>query len=356
MSTTPSQFTIELRPRHRVEVIDLFRQMSDRHRDALRRYPYAIYSSPHTTAGFLEQSLCARLHHDPDSLEGFVGAFQNLFPPAADYRHDQMHLRAELSEAQREIEPPNGDSHLTYIGSGLKNVVAYQTDTPAFFIDLDGVNITTAAPRRREATVIGFNREERVTRLSFDVPVSGHAIDSINVKDPRLGIYDEVHDALRRHGIAKGRVDVTLASDERCAGLTVNEYETLLMQHDLAEVVRNPLRFVAEKGRNMVIDPMSIPEKTMNYAKYDFVQVVNKTMDLLGLTDTPVERLVERFMAMPAQRFLRMKRSVSLLVTDEGNGGTGHIHHGQYQSPILVQWDRSASQRRRIEVTLSRFI
>jgi hypothetical protein len=50
-----------------------------------------------------------------------------------------------------------------------------------------------------------------------------------------------------------------------------------------------------------------------------------------------------------------MKRSVSLLVSDEQNTGRGSIVTGTYQSPILVQWKRAAAQTRRIEATFVRF-
>jgi hypothetical protein len=136
----------------------------------------------------------------------------------------------------------------------------------------------------------------------------------------------------------------------------VNEYETLLMRHDLAEVLRNPLRFVAEKGRNMLLDPRSIPGKTLNYAKYDVVKLLNEVLDTLRMSNTPVERVIDKFLAMPAERFLRMKRKVSLLVSDRECPGQGEIVQGTYQSPILVQWHKSRRQARRLEVTFVRFV
>ena len=45
--------------------------------------------------------------------------------------------------------------------------------------------------------------------------------------------------AVDRHGISHGRIDLSLLPEERHAGLTVNEYETLLMRHDLREVLEN---------------------------------------------------------------------------------------------------------------------
>ena len=133
------------------------------------------------------------------------------------------------------------------------------------FVDLDGVH--DGRPRRRLTTIVGYTHEEEVTRARVTVPVSAHPVDSINLKDPRLGVYAQIGELLAQHGVTRGRVRLELTSRERHAGLTVNEYETLLMRHDLAEVLRNPLRFAAEKGRHMWADPRSIPSKTLDYAK-----------------------------------------------------------------------------------------
>jgi hypothetical protein len=83
--------------------------------------------------------------------------------------------------------------------------------------------------------------------------------------------------------------------------------------------------------------------------------VVNKILDCLGASNSPLERIVDKFLAVPAARFLRMKRSVSLLVSDREIQGRGRIVQGTYQSPILVQWDRASGGRRLLDVTVSRF-
>ena len=59
------------------------------------------------------------------------------------------------------------------------------------------------------------------TRLT--VPVSGHAVDSVNLKAPNLGIYEQCAALVAAHGVTKGRIRLTLAPGERHAGLTVNE-------------------------------------------------------------------------------------------------------------------------------------
>jgi thiamine phosphate synthase YjbQ (UPF0047 family) len=356
MSSIPNPFTLSLRPRSRVDVIDVTARLEEESPGFSRRFQKAAYCSHHTTAGYLEQSLLTRLNHCPESVRDYVSAFRRLFPEGAGYRHDELDLREELSAAQRAVEPRNGDSHLTFIGSGLLNCVAYRhrPRNPIYFIDLDGVN--GEIRRERRTTVLGYNEEETVEKLQITVPVSKHAVDSINIRDPRLGLFEELGQRLSHHGIERGRIDLSLAPGERHAGITVNEYETLLMKHDLAEVLSNPLRFMAEKGRNMMIDPLAIPGKTINYAKYDFVQVLNRVMDTFGISNSPLERIVDKFLAVPAARFLRMKRSVNLLVSEEVRGGEGRILQGRYQSPILVQWDRAPDGCRRLEATLSRFL
>jgi hypothetical protein len=153
--------------------------------------------------------------------------------------------------------------------------------------------------------------------------------------------------------VTSGRVRLELAGAERQAGLTVNEYETLLMRNDLAEVLRNPFRFAAKTGRHLWASPRSIPQKALDYAKYDMVRAMNQVLDVTGLRESLLERLFARAIAVPAGRFLRMKRSINLRVRE--SDGQGVIADGRYQSPILVQWHRAAGQVRTLEATLTRF-
>jgi hypothetical protein len=219
------------------------------------------------------------------------------------------------------------------------------------FVDLDGV--TDGRPRRRLTSIVGFHREREVARVRLDVPVSDHQVDSVNLKDPKLGIYEQIVELVRREGVSSGRVRLELAGGERQAGLTVNEYETLLMRHDLADVLRNPFSFAAEKGRHMWASPRSIPQKALDYAKYDMVRAMNQVLDMTGLRASLLERLFARAIAVPAGRFLRMKRSVNLRVRE--SEGRGVIADGRYQSPILVQWHRPAGRVRTLEATLTSF-
>jgi thiamine phosphate synthase YjbQ (UPF0047 family) len=332
-------------------MVDLRGLVSAKLGAALAAYPYCLYWSSHTTAGFLDRSVASRLLQRP-GVAAYIDAFRAIFPEGADYEHNRLDRRVELAPEQREVEPKNADSHLAFIAAGLRTCVTYANtpNEPVCFVDLDGMN--AGRPRCRHTRMIGFHHEDVVARCQIQVPVSSHPVDSINLKDPRLGVGEELAEFVRSHGVPKGRLRLALHAGERHAGLTVNEYETLLMRHDLPEVLRDPLRFAIEKGRHAIADPRAVPAKTMGYAKYDLVRVMNQVVERLGLSESLVERLLARTLAVPANRFLRMKRSVNLLVSDDGEG-KGSLVEGTYQSTILVQWHRAPSQSRVIDVTLT---
>ena len=345
---------LELSPRFRYDVIDVRRVFEQLYGDVLERFRRVLYCSHHTTAGFLEQRLAHRFHDRREGLDGFVHSFQQLFPRDAGYRHDQMALRSELSDEERGNEPPNGDAHLTFMSSGLQNCVTYlnRPGLPVFFMDLDGVYRGTA--RHRHATVVAYDNEVQVAEIETRVPVSRHAIDSVNLREDRIGLAQQIEDMLEEHGVECGRLDIVLDPRERAAGLTVNEYETLLMRHDLAEVLRDPLRFMARQGRRMLRDPGAVPTKSLGYARYDIVRIINRLMDAAGLSDSPFETLLSRLMAVPAERRLRFKRSLSMPVAIDQNGRS-RLVTGRFQTPILIQWAASPGQARRIELRLTRF-
>jgi hypothetical protein len=356
MSASPTEFALEVTPRARVDVIDVRAEVFSRYGDALDAYPRALCCSFHTTAGYLDQGVAARLNQSPAGVMTYIDFFRTMFPEGAGYEHDKMERRTELSPAQRPVEPLNADSHLAFMAGALRTCVAYlnRPGEPMSFIDLDGVH--AGRPRTRRTSVLGYSAEETVGQTRVIVPVSGHSVESVNLKDPNLGVYEQCAALVARHGVTTGRIRLALAPGEKHAGLTVNEYETLLMRHDLSEVLRDPLRFMAEKAGHILGNPRAIPAKTLDYAKYDLVRVFNRLVDALGLRESLVENVLSRAIAMPASRFLRMKRSVSLLVADRDASGRGTIIEGTYQSPILVQWHRGGRPARVLDVTLTRFV
>lgn len=354
IGTRPTEMTLTLAPQRRFEAIDVNRRINAEFGDLLRRHRRALYTSFHTTAGYLDQSLSVRLNHQHDLVSQFFRAFHSLFPQGGEYRHDQMELRSELSDEQKIVEPRNADSHLTFIGAGMRNCVTYRTrpDAPVYFIELDGK--TDISVRSRKTTVVAYDHDEVVARSSFAIPVSKHPIDSINLADPKIGLLERVNEVVARAGVERARVDLVVDPSERNVGITVNEYETLLMQHDLIEVLRDPLRFARIKAGNMMSDPLAIPGKTLNYAKYDVVHLMNSLMEALRLDQGSFERLVAKVMSLPARRFLRSRR-VSFLAGSDRQSNVPVMLRGTYQSPILVQWQPAEKQARHIDIVVSQF-
>ena len=262
-------------------------------------------------------------------------------------------MRHELTASEKLNEPKNCDAHLTYIGCGLRNCVTYpnRSDMPVYFIDLDGTN--KGKSRNRKTTVVGYNREESEGTCRLAVPVTSHSIDTVNLRSAELGLFDSLHEELKKRGMKYGRIDLRLDINDKHAGLTVNEYETLLMKHDLHEVIRDPLQFMAEKGKHIFQRPGLVLSKLRGYARYDLVRVIQKMIDELGLKESFIEEMLYFFMAYPASRRLSMKRSLSLLVREEG--GVGQIVHGKYQSPILIQWSRASGDRRILNASFTSF-
>jgi hypothetical protein len=357
LSVPPLELSLEVTPRGRLDVIDVRAQAAATYGDVFDSYNRCLYCSLHTTAGYLPQSFAARLGREPQAVRPYIDLFTTVFPEGAGYLHDELDLRTELTPEQRPVEPTNADSHLTFIGSGLRSCVSYVTRRrgPVSLIDLDGV--IAGKPRRRMTRLVGYNTEVEVARTMLHVPVSAsHPVDAVNLKEPRLGLYGQLADLIARHGVEKGRVRLDLAPGEQFASLTVNEYETLLMRYDLAEVLKNPLRFAAQKAKHAWDDPRAVPSKTIDYAKYDLVRAVNRLVDALGLAESAIENLLVQALAVPASRFLRMKRSVDLLVSDSTTPGCGCVIEGTYQAPIMVQWRRADRGQRQVNVTLTRFV
>jgi len=352
---SPIELALSITPRARLDVVDVRALTTELHGEALSGFRRHFYASEHSTAGFLPQSLAARLTDQFGTIDPYLDVFRTVFPEGAGYRHDQLELRDELAPEQKAVEPTNADSHLAFMGGGLRACVTDDAlrQAPVYFVDFDGVYRNV--PRKRVARVVGFNREEEVARTTIRVPVSGHPIDAVNLRESRLGLFDQVAELIKQHGVTKGRVRLELATGEQFASLTVNEYETLLMKHDLAEVLKNPLRFAAEKVRHAWNDPRAVPAKARDYAQYDLVRAMNKLLDALGLHTSRIERLLARSLEAPASRFLRMRRSVDLMVSDAKIAGRGELVQGLYQSPILVQWRPARSEARQVDVALTRF-
>lgn len=350
-----TEINLALTPASRLDVIDVRRRIRENHGDILDSYDRVLYCSHHTTGGYIDQELAHRLNHSLDSIHAFLRAFQRLFPAGKSYRHDDMASRAELTEEQRKDEPPNADSHLSFISAGIENCVDYRNDErgrPVYFIDLDGVNHKDQA-RRRRSTIVGFDKDRLVDRFSVKAPVADEHIGSVDLNNEEIGLFEKAEDLIRQQGIQKGWVEFELAPDQLGAGLTVNEYEILLMQHDLASVLKNPLEYAITSGQYLFRNPLALPGKSWQYVKYDFIRMINSVLHVPGFRKLLPDQAVRRLFTTSASHFLGMKRAVRFLVLPgEESDECGSIVKGTYQSPILVQWKKPNSGSRRIIATL----
>lgn len=355
MPSQPLELTLSVQPQKRFEIIDIADRFKREMGDDWRSYRKAVYCSFHTTAGYLEQGFCARLGNSRKQLDPFFRLVQRIFPPDAGYFHDRMQLRSELSESEKEREPVNADSHLTFMSAGLKNCVTYlhRPEQPVYFIELDGVY--KEHHRQRRTTVLAYNDEDIVYRTRLPVEVGAdHQIGAFNLKDPRYGLFEQLEGMLEKYGVDRGRIDLRLPPEERHARMTVNEYETLLMRNDLPEVLRDPLRYMVRHGRRLLRHPGAIPGKTRTYATYDLIHLYNEFMDSVPLGRSVIDRVFS-VLATPASRMLRLKRHVSLLASTSPETGPGRIVQGTYQSPILVQHHPAEKGVRYLDITLRRF-
>jgi thiamine phosphate synthase YjbQ (UPF0047 family) len=355
MSIQPVEITLCLTPRSRFDIVDVATKISDECGDLLQEYQKVTCCSFHTTAGYIEQRLSARLHYNEKRLAQFIKIHQMLFPPNAGYLHDAMELREELSKSEKERESLNADSHLTFMSAGLKNCVTYTTKPklPIYFIDLDGVN--KHYRRNRSTSILAYNSEEVVYHGKYIIPVTrNHSINALNLKDPRYGLFSHLNKLLEFYGIDKGLIDIGLAREERRTALTVNEYETLLMRNDLPTAMSNPLAYLVQRGKNILQNPASIPGKAMSYATYDIIRLYNELMKNIQLSPHVIERALS-FLSKPISHIFRLKRSITLLVSHSVDTGPGSILQGTYQSPILLQYGRAQKGFRCLEITLKKF-
>lgn len=351
----PMEVTLHLAARARVDITDVRDLAAEACQGALGGFAHCAYCSPHTTAGYLPPSLVARLQVRSRGLGPYIELLRTIFPENAGYSHDELARRTELTPSQRRTEPRNGDSHLAFIGGGLRAYVTAPSSgaDPVLFIDLDGMS--GGRPRQRSTRLVGFNGEVEVARRTIPVRVSPGPIDAVDLQDPRHGLYQEIDELLARHGVAKGRVHLALAPGELGACLTVNEYETLLMRDDMADVLQDPLRFAARRTRHLWADPAGGAQSAIECARGDLARAVGRFVDAAGLGASWIEHILRLIVAVPTSRFLLTRRSIDLLVSDDQCPGRGQVFHGRYQAAVLLQWHRAARHTRAIDVRVARF-
>jgi hypothetical protein len=174
------------------------------------------------------------------------------------------------------------------------------------------------------------------------------------LRDPQYGLFAHLRHVIEVSGIEHGRIDMRLAPRERHVGLTVNEYETMLMRNDLPEALRDPLRYMLQHSKALLSNPAAIPAKMRDYALYDLIHLYNEVMDNVPIGRALLERGLS-FLSGPAARLFRLKRGIQLFIAGPGAAGQDRIIQGLYQSPILIQYQQAEQGVRRLEITLWAF-
>ncbi len=322
-------------------------------------------SSLHTTAGFFEQSLSSTLGNKSQSIQSLIRSAHRLFPEGAPYWHDQMELRSELTPEQRKSEPLNADSHLTFICLGMCSSVLYPFDqtNPIFFVDLDGEFQGTF--RDRKILAIGYNRSECLHEERFCVSMPDEDRCTLDLSQ----YLREVQSLVAQHKIRRGVVSLELEHEENHAGITVNEFENLLVQRDITDVLLNPLRYMLDSASELARHPQRLPRKAKKILKYELHLAIQDCLRLAGRSASVIEHMVGRLgmnlplleniidrLATPLEaRWMNLGRITRFLINTDDDGEYGHISIGTYQSPILIQWRKPDSLERTLRVRLHQF-
>src|SRR5436309_2115571 len=103
--------------------------------------------------------------------------------------------------------------------------------------------------------VIGFHCEVVVVQMRLWVLLSGHPIDSINLKDFALGFFEEFAEFIAKTDVSKKQLHIALNHNEHDTTLTINEFKTLLMKYDLTAILHNPFQFITKKTRQTLANP-----------------------------------------------------------------------------------------------------
>ena len=360
---------IALSPQRRLDIIDVAQELVDNLYSQFEGYRKLLFCSLHTTAGYLHQQLATKLGHERNSVNAYVRSVQRLFPEGAPYWHDRMHLRTELSEEQRKFEPLNADSHLAFICLGLANCVTYDNklNAPVHFIDLDGMY--NGQLRNRKSWVVGYNTTECVYESMIEIPAPEKHVQAINLTDDKTDLLSLIKRLVQQHRINRGLATIDLEDDEKYAGLTVNEYETLLVEKDLTTAILDPLKYMVRNSPKLVRDPFSIPSKAKKFLTNEFKKIAPEVLNTASRNMSRLEYVVERLgfhlqfleniidrLAAPSEaRWMNLGRNINLLINAENEYQNGSVKLGPFQNPILIQWRRPDSKVRRLRLRLLRF-
>ena len=165
-------------------------------------YPRALCCSFHTTAGYLDQSVAARLNQSPAGVMPYIDSSGRSSRKGPDTSTTRSSGGRSCRPAQRPSEPRNADSHLAFMAGALRTCVAYlnRPGEPMSFIDLDGVH----AGRPRDAAyerpgVFGGGDGRAGARGGAGVGAQGRVDQPEGPAPRRLRAVRRARHAARRH-------------------------------------------------------------------------------------------------------------------------------------------------------------
>ena len=141
-------------------------------------------------------------HQSRGGVMSYINVFRTMFPEGAGYEHDKIERRTELTEAQKPEEPQNADSHLAFMAGALRTCVAYRNRPPSRSASSTSTACTRDARGGAGRPCSAIRTRSRRARRASWCPCPGHAVDSVNLKDPaarHLRAVPAARRAARRH-------------------------------------------------------------------------------------------------------------------------------------------------------------
>jgi hypothetical protein len=232
MSSSPAEIRLNIAPRGRFDTIDVRSCLAADAASTLAGRKKSLYTSFHTTAGYLDRALAARLAH-PASARVFINAFRDA-SRSTPYQHDQMDLRQELSVPRAEWSP--GTAIPTHHRRGASSCVTYANGPrPRSSSSRRGARAAGSGPPASWYDEEGRGGPTRLASFPLEAP---DRCDQPGQPAPRFG--GCLNDLLASTGIEKAGWTSPWAA-ERDADSPSTSTTLLLMRHDLTEVLKDPL-------------------------------------------------------------------------------------------------------------------
>ena len=152
--------------------------------------------------------------------------------------------------------------------------------------------------------------------------------------------------------------------------MTVNEYETLLIERDVAGVLLSPLKYMVREAPGVMRAPGTLPRKARRFLAYEIptllrealtgasrkVSAIERMIESLGLQLHFLEEVVDKLAAPQEANWMNLGAAIRLMINGSDEDDTGRLVLGPYQSPILIQWRRAERPVRTVRLRLWRYV